>query len=66
LPSPPGCQRAGVGTSLIHLAVAEIKTAGVGPAVIGTGGDPGHAPARALYEKLNFNAFRHVRHYRKL
>ena len=40
--------------------------AGVGLAVIGTGGDPGHAPARAMYEKLNFNAFRHVRYYRKL
>ena len=62
----PGCQRAGVGTSLVHRAVAEIKAVGVGLAVIGTGGDPGHAPARALYEKLNFNAFRHVRYYRKL
>jgi GNAT superfamily N-acetyltransferase len=47
----PGCQRAGVGTSLVHRAVAEIKAVGVGLAVIGTGGDPGHAPARALYEK---------------
>ena len=55
-----------VGTSLVHQAVTEIKAAGVGLAVIGTGGDPGHAPARALYEKLNFNAFRHVRYYRKL
>jgi ribosomal protein S18 acetylase RimI-like enzyme len=62
----PGCQRAGVGTSLIHRAVAEIKAAGVGLAVVGTGGDSGHAPARALYEKLNFNAFRHLRYYRKL
>ncbi len=62
----PGCQRAGVGTSLVHQAVAEIKAAGVDLAVIGTGGDPGHAPARAMYEKLNFNAFRHVRYYRKL
>jgi hypothetical protein len=34
--------------------------------VVGTSGDPGHAPARAMYEKLGFNGFRHVRYYRRL
>ena len=35
-------------------------------AVIGTGGDPGHAPARAAYEKAGFRPFPQVRYYRML
>jgi ribosomal protein S18 acetylase RimI-like enzyme len=62
----PASQRTGVGAELIERAVAEIKAAGVHLVVIGTSGDPGHAPARALYEKLGFNGFRHVRYYRRL
>lgn len=62
----PSYQAAGVGASLVHRAVAEIRAAGLDLAVVATGGDPGHAPARALYEKLNFKAFRQVRYYRKL
>lgn len=62
----PGYQCAGVGASLVHWAVTEIKARGVDLAVIATGGDPGHAPARALYEKLDFNGFRQVRYYRRL
>jgi hypothetical protein len=50
----------------VQRAVTEIKARGVDLAVIATGGDPGHAPARALYEKLNFNALHQVRYYRKL
>jgi ribosomal protein S18 acetylase RimI-like enzyme len=62
----PAHQGAGVGACLVQRAVTEIKARGVDLAVIATGGDPGHAPARALYEKLNFNALRQVRYYRKL
>jgi ribosomal protein S18 acetylase RimI-like enzyme len=62
----PGHQRAGIGAALVELAVAEMRAAGVALAVIGTSGDPGHAPARALYERLGFHAFRHVRYYRRL
>ena len=62
----PDHQRAGIGAALVEHAVSEIRTAGVTLAVIGTSGDPGHAPARALYEKLGFGAFRHVRYYRRL
>ena len=50
----------------MHWAMDRIKSLGLGLVVIGTGGDPGHAPARALYEKLDFNAFRQVRYYRRL
>jgi ribosomal protein S18 acetylase RimI-like enzyme len=62
----PDHQRAGIGASLVRRAVAEIKSRGVDLAVIATGGDPGHTPARALYEKLNFNGLHQVRYYRKL
>jgi hypothetical protein len=41
-------------------------SSGVGLAVLGTGGDDGHAPARALYESLGFRPFRHVRYYKAL
>ena len=62
----PVHQGAGVGTSLVRRAVSEIKAQGVDLAVIAAGGDPGHAPARALYEKLDFTALHQVRYYRKL
>ena len=62
----PRHQGAGVGTTLVNRALAEIRAAGLDLAVVATGGDPGHAPARALYEKLDFNAFRQVRYYQKL
>lgn len=62
----PAHQGAGVGDSLMQRAVTEIKAEGVELAVVATGGDPGHAPARALYQKLDFNPLHLVRYYRKL
>jgi ribosomal protein S18 acetylase RimI-like enzyme len=62
----PDHQRAGVGASLVRRAVTEIKSRGVDLAVIATGADTGHTPARALYDKLNFTALHQVRYYRKL
>jgi ribosomal protein S18 acetylase RimI-like enzyme len=62
----PDHQRAGVGAALVRRAVIEIKSRGVDLAVIATGADAGHAPARALYEKLNFSGLHQVRYYRKL
>ena len=62
----PGCQRAGVGAALVRCAVEQIRAAGVGLAVLGTGGYPGHAPARALYESLGFRPYRMVHYYRTL
>jgi GNAT superfamily N-acetyltransferase len=54
-----------VGTALLDHALAELRRAGVELAVIATGGDPGHAPARALYEKAGFDGFRLMRYYRR-
>lgn len=62
----PTHQGASVGTSLMQRAVTEIEAQGVDLAVIATAGDPGHAPARALYEKLDFKPLPLVRYYRKL
>ena len=62
----PAHQGTGVGVSLMQQAVTQIKAMGVDLAVVMTGGDPGHAPARALYEKLDFNPLNLVRYYRTL
>jgi len=62
----PAHQGVGIGASLMQRAVAEIKALGVDLAVVATGCDRGHAPARALYEKLDFKPLHLVRYYRTL
>jgi ribosomal protein S18 acetylase RimI-like enzyme len=62
----PAHQNAGLGTSLMERAVTEIRARGLDLAVIATGGDPGHAPARALYEKFDFKPLPQVRYYLEL
>jgi len=47
-------------------SVDYMRAAGVVVADIGTGGDPGHAPARRTYEKAGFTALPLVRYYRAL
>ena len=46
----PGHQRQGIGLALVTHAVDQMTNSGIPLAEIGTGGDPGHAPARRLYE----------------
>ncbi|NJL46898.1 MAG: GNAT family N-acetyltransferase [Leptolyngbyaceae cyanobacterium SM2_5_2] len=55
-----------MGTALIEFALEWIKQAGMSVAMIGTGGDPGHAPARRTYEKLGFRPFPIAQYYKKL
>jgi len=62
----PAHQGAGLGAALMQRAITEIEVQGVALTVIATGVDPGHAPARALYEKLDFTPLHQVRYYRKL
>ena len=62
----PAHQRAGLAGRLLDRAVAEMVARGVPLAVIGTGGDDGHAPARALYERHGFTGLPLVRYYRAL
>lgn len=60
----PRHQQAGIGTALMRQALAVVEAHGVDLAVIATGGDPGHAPARALYERFGFRPLPGVRYYR--
>lgn len=63
----PAAQRRGIAQTLIDHALAHMRTTGCALAVVSTGGDPGHAPARAAYEKAGFTAaLPAVRYYRAL
>jgi ribosomal protein S18 acetylase RimI-like enzyme len=62
----PAHQGCGVGASLMERALTEIKAQGISLAIVATGGDPGHAAARALYEKFEFKPLHQVRYYRSL
>ena len=43
-----------------------MRARGMNIAAFGTGGDPGHGPARALYESLGYTALPGVRYLRLL
>ena len=60
----PAAQRRGVGRALLDDGVEQLRRAGVRLVAIGTGGDPGHAPARRTYEAAGFTALPLVRYYR--
>jgi ribosomal protein S18 acetylase RimI-like enzyme len=50
----PAAQRRGTATALTEFALQEMQDRGLTLATVATGGDPGHAPARATYEKAGF------------
>jgi ribosomal protein S18 acetylase RimI-like enzyme len=50
----PDYQNRGIGLALVNFATDQITELGLPLAEIGTGGDPGHAPARHVYEKAGF------------
>jgi ribosomal protein S18 acetylase RimI-like enzyme len=62
----PEAQRRGVGRSLTEHAAGWLRAQGMRVAVIGTGGDPGHAPARRLYEGLGYRLFPSAQYFRVL
>ena len=62
----PAAQRQGIAAALITHAVDRMREHGARLAVIGTGGDPGHAPARAAYEQAGFTPLPLVRYYKLL
>ncbi|MEV6298683.1 GNAT family N-acetyltransferase [Actinoplanes sp. NPDC051861] len=62
----PDHQREGIAATLIEHSVEAMRKAGLKLAAIGTGGDPGHAPARAAYEKAGFHPFPLVHYYKVL
>jgi ribosomal protein S18 acetylase RimI-like enzyme len=53
-------------TALCEHAFADMRARGVEVATIGTGGDPFHAPARALYEKLGCTGIRVAVYFKEL
>ncbi|MFN6519358.1 MAG: GNAT family N-acetyltransferase [Nostoc sp. CreGUA01] len=62
----PDYQRRGIGTALMEFALDWMKVAGMSVAMVETGGDPGHAPARCTYEKLGFGLLPVARYFKKL
>jgi ribosomal protein S18 acetylase RimI-like enzyme len=62
----PDHQHRGIGTALNDLALAKMRQGGMTLAVVGTGGDRGHAPARRSYEKAGYTAFPQVRYFKEL
>ncbi len=62
----PDYQNQGIGTELNIFALQKMRESGMKLAVVGTGGDEGHAPARKSYEKAGYTALPLVRYYKAL
>jgi ribosomal protein S18 acetylase RimI-like enzyme len=62
----PPAQGQGIGTALTQFAMQVMRESGVRLAIVATGGDPGHAPARRTYEKAGFTGLPVVRYYARL
>ncbi len=62
----PAHQNRGIGTALNLFALQKMTEAGMRLAVVGTGGDDGHAPARRAYEKVGYTGLPAVRYYKAL
>ncbi len=56
----------GLGTSLTHHATEWLRLQGMLTAMIGTGGDPGHAAARRSYEKAGYALMPMARYFKAL
>jgi ribosomal protein S18 acetylase RimI-like enzyme len=62
----PDYQRRGICTQLTEFATEHMQSRGMDIAVVETGGDPGHAPARAAYETAGFTLLPIARYFRLL
>jgi ribosomal protein S18 acetylase RimI-like enzyme len=62
----PDHQTAGIGSALTKFALDTLKDAGMRVAVVETGGDPGHAPARRTYEGSGFTMLPIARYFKNL
>ena len=62
----PDYHNQGIGTELNLHALDKMREAGMTVAVVGTGGDPAHAPARASYEKAGYTGLPLVKYCQKL
>ena len=62
----PDEQGRGVGTALSGQATNWMRQVGMRVAAISTGGDPGHAPARRVYEKAAYTLLPAAGYYKAL
>ncbi len=62
----PDFQRQGVATRLTEVAIEHMRDSGMTIAAVETGGDPGHAPARALYDETGFTLLPIARYFQPL
>jgi GNAT superfamily N-acetyltransferase len=62
----PDHQRKGVGAALTRFGISWLRDAGMEVAMVETGGDPGHAPARETYERAGFKLFPSAQYFLKL
>jgi GNAT superfamily N-acetyltransferase len=62
----PDHQTGGIGTALTEFALDSLKDAGMRIAMVETGGDPGHAPARRTYERAGFTLLPVARYFKNL
>jgi ribosomal protein S18 acetylase RimI-like enzyme len=62
----PDFQRRGIATSLTSHSVDWFRNAGMSIAMVETGGDPGHAPARRAYEAAGFRRLPVARYFKSL
>jgi ribosomal protein S18 acetylase RimI-like enzyme len=62
----PKFQKRGIATELNRAALDEMKAAGMKMAIVETGGEEGHAPARRAYEKAGYTALPLVRYFKDL
>jgi ribosomal protein S18 acetylase RimI-like enzyme len=62
----PEFQRRGIALGLTDFALAQMKEAGMAVAMVETGSDPGHGPARAAYERAGFGLVPVARYFKQL
>jgi GNAT superfamily N-acetyltransferase len=62
----PDHQNRGLGTELNRIVLERMRQDGMRIAIVGTGGDPGHAPARRTYEKAGYTLFPIAQYYQAL
>jgi ribosomal protein S18 acetylase RimI-like enzyme len=62
----PASQQGGIGKALTEFALDAMRGEDLALAMVETGGDPGHGPARHTYEQCGFELFPVARYFQKL
>ena len=62
----PAHQREGIGRALMEHAHERARRAGMRMVMVETGGDVGHAPARATYEAMGYERWPVARYFKQL